>query len=115
MAELLKMQGDAADQQSLQNATSELERTKRPVQREKLAGGEIVFVDFTSECPAEGAAGAGSVNRPPIPNVKLKGVARTANVRLEVTLEGQISPDLAKAAVSEVFENLKKADFDKVK
>jgi hypothetical protein len=24
-------------------------------------------------------------------------VARTANVRLEVTLEGQISPDLAKA------------------
>ena len=79
------------------------------------AGGEIVFIDFTSECPAEGAAGAGSVNRPPIPNVKLKGVARTPNVRLEVTLEGQISPDLAKAAVSEIFENLKKADFDKVK
>jgi len=42
-------------------------------------------------------------------------VALTANVRLEVDLGGTITLDLAKAAVSEVFENLKKADFGKAK
>jgi len=41
--------------------------------------------------------------------------AHKDNVRLEVTLEGSISVDTAKAAVTEVFENLKKADFSKVK
>jgi len=40
---------------------------------------------------------------------------RTDNVLLEVTLDGQISVEPAKAAVTEVFENLKKADFSKVK
>ena len=55
------------------------------------------------------------VIRPKIPNIKLQGVARTDNVRLEVTLEGQIGTELAKAAVAEVFENLKKADFSKAK
>ncbi len=115
MAQLLQMQGPAANEQTLQNAASELERTKKPVKRDKFAGGEIVYVDFTSECPAEGAAGSGTVGRPAIPNVSLTGVALTANARLEVTLEGQISLDLAKAAVSEVFANLKKADFSKAK
>jgi hypothetical protein len=115
MAEILKMQGDAANEQTLQSAMDDFKRSKRSPKREKLAGGEIVYTDFTTECPAEGAAGTGTVNRPPIPNVKLKGVARTASVRLEVTLEGKISVDLAKAAVAEVFENLKKANFDNAK
>jgi hypothetical protein len=115
MVEILKMQGDAANEQTLQNAIDDFKRSKRAPKREKMAGGEIVYIDYTTECPAEGAAGTGTVNRPPIPNVKLRGVSRTANVRLEVTLEGKISVDMAKAAVSEVFENLKKANFDKVK
>jgi hypothetical protein len=115
MAEILKMQGDAANEQTIQNAMSEFKRSRRSPKREKMPGGEIVYIDYTTECPAEGAAGNGTVNRPPIPNIKLKGVTRTANVRLEVTLEGKISTDLAKAAVTEVFENLKKADFSKVK
>jgi hypothetical protein len=115
MAMMLKMQGDAADQQTLLNATSELERSGKKVRKENLAGGEIVYVDYMSECPAEGAAGLGTVDRPPIPNVKLKGVARTDNVRMEIELEGRISVDLAKAAVAEVMENLRKAEFDKVK
>lgn len=113
MAQLLEMQGPAANEQTLQNAMSELAHNKRTPHREKLTGGEIVFVDFTTECPAEGAAGKGTVARPPIPNVKLTGVALTANVRLEVTLEGKITLDRAKAAVSEVFANLKKLDFSK--
>ena len=115
MVELLKMQGDSADQQTILSATSELEKSKNPVKTENLAGGQIVYWDDKSECPAEGAAGSGTVNRPPIPNIRLRGVARTSNARLEITLEGQISTDLAKAAVAEVFENLKKADFEKAK
>jgi hypothetical protein len=115
MAEMLKMQGGPANEQTLQNALDELKKSKRVPQREKLAGGEIVYVDYTTECPAEGAAGSKSVPRPPIPNVKLKGVTLTANVRLEVDVEGKVSVDLAKAAVAEVFANLEKADFGNVK
>jgi hypothetical protein len=115
MAELLEMQGASANEQTLQGAMDNLKRGKRVPRREKLAGGEIVYVDYTTECPAEGVAGTGTVNRPPIPNVKLTGVALTASVRLEVTLEGRIGVDQAKAAVAEVFENLRKADFSKAR
>ncbi len=115
MAEILKMQGDAADQQTIQSATRELERSRNRVKTETLAGGQIVYYDYTSECPAEGAAGRGTSDRPVIPNVRLRGLARTDNARLEVTLEGQISTDLAKAAVADVFGNFKKADFGKAK
>jgi hypothetical protein len=118
MAEMLKLQGGAANEQELQGAMEELKRGKRVPRREKLAGGEVVYVDYLSDCPPEGAEGTpGSrpAPRPPIPNVKLKGVALTANVRLQVELEGRIGLDQAKAAVTEVFENLKKADFGKAK
>jgi hypothetical protein len=118
MAEMLKMQGGATNEQELQSAMEELKRGKRVPKREKLAGGEVVYVDYLSDCPPEGAEGTpGSkpAPRPPIPNVKLKGVALTANVRLQVELEGKIGLDQARAAVTEVFENLKKADFSKAK
>ncbi len=45
------------------------------------------------------------------PNVELKGVARTANVRLEIELEGKISVELATAA-DEVLANPQKARFE---
>lgn len=114
LAQLLEMQGPAANEQTLQNATDELKRSKRTPRREKMAGGEIVYVEYTTECPAEGATGnIPAPARPPVPNVKLTGVALTASVRLEVTLEGKITTEQAKAAVAEVFANLKKADFSK--
>ncbi len=50
-----------------------------------------------------------------VPNVKLKGVAWTANAKVLVSLDGLISVDLAKAAIAEVFANLQKADFSKAK
>jgi hypothetical protein len=115
MAELLKMQGDAANQQTLENAMSGLKRGQAPPMREKLGGGEIVYVRYETECQPETIDTGKRTQYPPTPHVKLKGVALTANVRLEVDLEGTISFDLAKAAVSEVFENLKKADFSKAK
>jgi len=121
MAALLEMQGDAADQQAIANATEELTRVygsrgsktlgKSPVKTERLSGATIVYVDYMSECPAEGAAGAVAANRPPVPNLRLNGVARTANVRMEISLEGQISTELAISIVKEVVENLKKANF----
>jgi hypothetical protein len=121
MAAMLQMQGDAADQQTLQNATRELTRAynslgskspgKNPVRTEDLPGAKIVYFDFKSECPAEGAAGSGGASRPPIPNVRLKGVARTDNVRMEISVEGQISTELAMTVVREVVENLKKTSF----
>ena len=114
MAELLKMQGDAVDEQTLQNAASEFERSKRPVKTEVLGEGRIVYYEYMTDCPVQDGAADGVV-LPKVPNVKLKGVARTDNVRLEVELEGRISTALAKAAVSEVFENLKKSRFDKAK
>lgn len=111
LATLLEMQGDAADQQTLSNASHAFEKTGNPVRSEEFKGGRILYCEWKSECPAEGAAGKGIVERPPIPGIRLIGVARTANVRLELTLDGQISADSAKAAVAEIFEKLKKADF----
>lgn len=115
MAQMLQMQGDAANQQTLENAMGELGRTKHPPRREKLGGGEVVYVAYETECQPETIDTGKDTTYPPTPHVKLKGVALTANVRLEVDLEGAISLDLAKSAVSEVFENLKKTDFEKGK
>ena len=115
MAELLKMQGEAANQQTLENAMGELRRGKDQPRREKLGGGEIVYVASETPCQPETIDTGKTTAYPPTPHVQIKGVALTANVRLEVDLEGRISLDLAKAAVAEVFENLKKADFSKAK
>lgn len=107
---------DADKEQFITNATNELAQTKMTPKREMLGIGEIVYVEYKSECrpvgPATAAARVGPII---VPNVKLKGVAWTDNANLQVTLEGPISVDLAKAAVEEVFGNLKKADFSKVK
>ncbi len=93
----------------------ELGRTKHPPRREKLGGGEIVYVAYETECQPETIDTGKTTTYPPTPHVQLKGVALTANVRLEVDLEGAYPLDQAKAVVSEVFENLKKADFEKGK
>lgn len=115
MAQLLQMQGDAVNQQTLEDAMRGLKKDQRSPMREKLAGGEIVYIAYETECQPETINTGKETQYPPTPHVKLKGVALTANVRLEVDLGGTITLDLAKAAVSEVFENLKKADFEKAK
>jgi len=120
-AMMLQMQGDAADEQTIQDATKALTKAygsqgsgtlrKNPVKTESLPGAKIVYFDFESECPAEGAAGSGTSNRPAIPNVRLKGVARTSNVRMEISLEGRVTTESALSIVKEVVENLKRANF----
>ena len=101
---------------AVKNATGELAQTRLTPKIEKLGIGEIVYVERMSECPPEGPATyAARVGPIIVPNIKLKGVAWSDNANLEVTLDGPISVELARAAVAEVFENLKKADFSKVK
>ncbi len=107
---------DAIKEQFIKDATAELARTKLTPKRETLGIGEIVYVEYKTECPPVGqATTAARVGPIIVPNIKLKGVAWSGNANLEVTLDGPISVDLARAAVAEVFENLKKADFSKVK
>ncbi len=107
---------DADKEQFIKDATSELAQTKMTPKREMLGIGEIVYVEYKTECqPVGQATAAARVGPIIVPNVKLKGVAWSDNASLQVTLDGPISVDLAKAAVAEVFENLKKADFSKVK
>ncbi len=107
---------DADKKQFITDATNELAQTKLTPEREKLGIGEIVYVEYKSECHPVGEATAAARLGPMIvPNVKLKGAAWTDNTNLQVSLDGPISVDLAKAAVAEVFANLKKADFSKVK
>jgi hypothetical protein len=96
------------------DATSELTQTRMTPQRETLGIGEIVYVESKSECPPVGqATSAARIGPIVVPNVKLKGVAWAGNATVEVTLDGPISVERAKAAVAEVFANLQKADFSK--
>jgi hypothetical protein len=107
---------DADKALAVENARGELAQTRSTPKTEKLGIGEIVYVERMTECPPEGPAQyAARVGEKIVPNVKLKGVAWAGNARVQVKLDGSISVDLAKAAVAEVFENLKKADFSKAK
>ena len=107
---------DAVREQFMTDATSELAQTRLAPKRERVGIGEIVWVERMSECPPEGPATyAARVGPMIVPNVKLRGVAWAGNANLQVTLDGAISPDLARAAVAEVFANLQKADFSKAR
>ena len=107
---------DALKEQFIKDATEELVLTNMTPKRETLGIGEIVYVEYKSECrPVGQATAAARIGPIIVPNVKLKGVAWSDNANIQVTLDGPISVDLARAAVAEVFGNLKKADFSKVK
>ena len=105
---------DVDKEQFLTDATHELARTDITPERETLGIGEIVYVEYKSECrPVGQATAAARIGPIIVPNVKLKGVAWVKNANLQVTLDGPISVDQAKAAVAEVFANFQKADFSK--
>jgi len=107
---------DVIKEQFIKSAMDEFAQTTREPKRETVGIGEIVYVEYKTEChPVEEATAAARVGPIIVPNVKLKGVAWADTAKLQVTLDGPISVDLAKAAVAEVFANLKKADFSKVK
>jgi hypothetical protein len=116
MAQMLQMQGAMVDEQTLQNAIRELGDVDGPARREKLGNGEIVYTYTEATCQPETIDTGGPARTyPPTPAVRLEGVARTANVRLEVTLEGGVTLDRAKSVVAEIFEKVAKADFSKAR
>jgi hypothetical protein len=103
---------DTVQARFMTDATNELVQTRHTPRRETLGAGEIVYVEYQSECPPEGPAQyAARVGPMIVPNVKLRGTAWAGNAHVEVELEGSISVELAKAAVADVFANLQKADF----
>lgn len=113
MAQMLEMQGPMVDEQTLQSAQEELGGSAR---REKLGDGEIVYAYSESTCQPETIDTGGPPRTyPPTPRVRLIGVTRTANARMDLKLEGGITMDLAKSAVAEVFGKLAKTDFSKAK
>lgn len=106
---------DAIKKQFIKDATSELVRTNKTPVTETVGIGEIVYVEYQTEChPTGQATTAARVGPIIVPNIKLKGIAWSGNANMEVTLDGPISVDLARAAIAEVFENLKKTNFSKV-
>ncbi len=107
---------DAVKAQYMTDATGELAQTRITPHRDTVGIGEIVWVERKTECPPEGpATEAARVGRMIVPEVKLKGAAWAGNAYLQVTLDGRISVDLAKAAVAEVFANLQRADFSRAR
>ncbi len=107
---------DTVQARFMTDATNELAQTRLAPKRERVGIGEIVYVERMTECPPEGPAQyAARVGQMIVPNVKLRGAAWAGNANVEVTLDGSISPELARAAAAEVFANLQKADFSKAR
>ncbi len=107
---------DTVEERFMTSAMSELAQIRLTPKREKVGIGQIVYAERMTECPPEGpATAAARVGRMIVPDVKLRGMAWAGNANLEVTLEGPISPSLARAAVAEVFANLQRADFSKAR
>ncbi len=107
---------DTVQARYMTDATNELAQTRLTPKRERVGIGEIVYVERMSECPPEGPAQyAARVGQMIVPQVKLMGTAWAGNANVEFTIDGSISPALARAAAGEVFANLQKADFSKAR
>jgi len=115
--QLLQMQVDGYEQQVIQNEKDEIGRKRRkapaegtPFRLEKVAGGTVILSTQTRRCPWGGVAD-NRVEPPPIPMVRLVGVAHTTSSRITLRIEGDMSADAALAAARETFENLAKYPF----
>lgn len=112
--QLLQMQVAGYEQQVIENEKGEVERRRdragSPVRVERVAGGMVVLSTRTRRCPWGGVAD----NRkepPPIPVVRLVGVAHTDSTRITLKIEGDMSAEAALAAARETFENLARYRF----
>lgn len=115
LVELFMMAGTEEDERDILGAVETLGSIPGlSAESEKLAGGGIAYAEYMSNCPYKGPARMAAVGELELPNVKLIGVISTDNAKLHVELDGPISLDAARAAITEIFENLRKADFGKV-
>lgn len=116
--QLLQMQVAGYEQQVLQNEKDEIARKRRkapaaqgnPFRLEQVAGGTVILSTQTRRCPWGGVAD-NRVEPPPIPMVRLVGVAHTPSTRITLKIEGDMSAEAALAAAKETFENLAKYPF----
>jgi hypothetical protein len=113
--QLLAMQVEGFEQQVLQSEQAECERRQKkmnnavkvnPTRNEALGNGRVVIFSYLRKCPYGGVADNFNPDAYPVPHVRLKGVAHTASARLTITIEGDITEELALAAAKEVFANL---------
>lgn len=117
--QLLQMQVAGYEQQVIQNEKDEIERRWRkargtaqgnPIRVEQVAGGTVILSTQTRRCPWGGVAD-NRVEPPPIPIVRLVGVAHTDSTRITLKIEGDMSAEAALAAAKETFENLARYKF----
>lgn len=114
--QLLQMQVDGYEQQVIQNEVGEVKRKQRggtsgnPPRVERVGGGTVVISTQSRACPWGGVED----NRkqpPPIPVVRLVGVAHTGSTRITLRIQGDMTAEAALAAAQETFENLAKLTF----
>lgn len=117
--QLLQMQVAGFEQQVIENEKGEVERRRgkagNPAQGdsvrvEQVAGGTVILSTRTRRCPWGGVADHRK-EPPPIPVVRLVGVAHTDSTRITVKIEGDMSAEAALAAARETFENLARYRF----
>lgn len=114
--QMLRMQVDSVEQQTLQGKKTEFEQTIKGLQSpnskalsvsglktEKIRGGTIIYFDYYIDC-SEG-------EKRSKPSVELTGVAHTDSTRITLNIDGYISAEAARAAAVEVLTNFSKARF----
>ncbi len=119
--ELFKRQIDPVEKQTVQNAVEEFTRRQpkptpanalKPTRTETVPGGTLVLYDYRRQCPGDCVPDGAGADAYAIAVTQLVGVSHTESSSVVVKVEGDIPADLAKAAVQEVFANLKKASFN---
>ncbi|MEW5763391.1 MAG: hypothetical protein ACOYXN_05925 [Acidobacteriota bacterium] len=120
--EIFQMQIGAVEEQTIQNALNNF-RSGQPkptpkndlhaTRKETVQGGTVVLYDYKRDCPGDCVPDGADPAAYAVPVVHLVGVSHSASTSVVVKVDGDLPPDLAKAAVEEVFANLKKAAFDK--
>lgn len=78
---------------------------------EAVPCGTLVLYDYKRECSGDCVPDGSAPAAFAISVVRLLGVSHTESSSVVVGVEGDLPADLAKAAVQEVFANLKKARF----
>jgi hypothetical protein len=114
--QMLRMQVDSVEQQTLQGKKSEFEKILKGIRgpnskalsvsdlkTEKVSGGTIIYFDYYIDC-SEG-------EKRSKPSTRLTGVAHTDSTRITLNIDGFISAEAARAAAVEVLTNFSKARF----
>lgn len=113
--QLLKMQIDAVEQQTLESKKKEFEKKQvkgkpspkllkmNPLKTEKVKGGTIMYFDYWVDCSEDFVASK--------PTAHLFGLAHTDSSTININIDGFISQEAARDAAVEILGNFSKAKF----